>query len=719
MKNSPLVLTKIFVALFFFGFGCADISHLDPSDTQDTVDALIAEKDDPKEFSQVEYFSQKEEGIKYFLGQYKDFPDPIVDPNAPLKIPNQDDVESLFKYLRKHVDSLDLGSPDAESIKKKLFMNEDGKMDLNRILNHFRFKPVFRDVSFSIENLTYNRAKGVPGIKPVRYVSMFKNMLVNDVDFDSVKFEDLDWSGSQFKNVRVMNSSFSRTLCLSCEFDNVTFDNSTAKDADFSFSKGAMAFVKSNLSYLKVTDSDFDQISFIDSSLRNSVFINSKNVSMQNVDSFNNVGASFPVSDTRLKNVGLIYKNSFPGGTAYKIHNTIRARELQPIKIEYGLEGIIDGEALKQEVDKMFAAIDHSDDSSSITEKLLSVYKDNKDQYPLTNKIDTMVQGYVKSLDSLIIPGGLDMEPYFYNKNISPNEFYTDQLARLRGKKGIVTEENPIRSMLEVLLLDAASKQQLPLLMICRGAHLYNIVKGGKMIENLPDVYDNVDFGAHLRFIEKAKDLSERDASHKLVKIFEKQGRDAVPVYGNHHQAVDPNALGAGLKTVLVWNLHNDDYIAYALYDQTYAPGAWLVQFHPEVKEELGGAMSRQLSALNTELYDSFFDLMDMKLGQKVPTETQEPAAVSPKSTEPAMAEEKVKPSAEPSPPAAQQPASTQEPSNLEAPTTTDEPRQSFVPTPAKSHAPVVHTRQFASQPAYVTPSMYAYPVMYIPLYVY
>lgn len=685
------------------------IDALDSS-LHNSVDAMLGEKDDPSEFTEVEYFNQKEEGVKYFLGQFKDIPDPEFDPYAPLKIPNQDDVEALFKYLRKYRDSIDLNSPDSEAIKRIIYMNEDGKIDFSRILEKFRFKPIFRDVSFSLENITFNRAKGVPGIKPVRYVSMFKDLIMNNVEFDSVKLEDVDFSGSKLSNVTINDSSFSRTLCHSCEFNNVKITNSTSKDADFSFSSGTLDVVDSHNSYFKATEADFERLNFKGGSLRNSVFINTKNAFADDTEGFNNVEDGADAPATRLKNVGLIYKNAFPGGTAYKIHNIIRAKDFQPIKIEYGLENIIPPETLHAEVRDLFNAMDKGDSKSTIVEKLLTAYKNDPARYPVTQQIENMVKGYVAKLDAVVIPGGLDVEPYFYNANLSPESFYGDQLARLRGKKGIVTEENPIRSILEILLIDHAKQKQLPLLLICRGAHLYNIATGGKMIENLPDLYDNVDFSAHLRFIEKAKDLSTSDAGHRIIQIFDKQGKRSVPVYGNHHQAVDQDALGQGLRTLLVWNMPNDKYISYAMYDQNYAPGAWLVQFHPEVKEEHGGAMSRQLSELNDEIYDSFFDIMgNVSKQQRVPKKEEEQVLTTPSAqTEDSQTNQ---------PPALEQPATNP---STDTPTTTtpsvpstDKP--ATIATPSTWMGGVARTRIMP----YVVPAIYAYPVYYPIAYAY
>ena len=614
------LLSLPFCALIILS-SCADKKNqaLQQSHAENLVAAETNIDDqDSEEFTKTEYFSRKKERVKYFLGEFKDFPDPVFDPQAELKIPDQEDIESLFKYIRKNLDSLELEGPNPEALKNNLFMNEEGKIDFNKLLDKFRFQPLFKDLSFSIEHLTYNRAKGVPGFKPIRYTTMFKNLIMKDILFDSVKLDDVDFTGSDLTKVTVANSSYNRTLCMRCNFNNSYFDNSTAKDADFSFSKGSLSFENNNISFIKITDSNFDKLEFEGGTLRNSVFINTKNLEISDtVKTFNNVTDTSTSQSLPLKSVGLVFEDSFPGGTGTKVLNKIRESDYQPIKIEFALEKIIDEEALLKEINNLHKKALDLIDNNSLAKKMLIVFRQDSQAYPQIAKIEKMAQGYVNKLDSLIIPGGLDIEPYFYDRNMTPEEFYADQKTRLKAKKNIETEDFPIRTLLEIFLLDLSIEKQIPLLLICRGAHIYNIWKGGKMIENLPDVYDDINFDSHLRYIVKADNLSEEDKNQKLIKLVNKQGKKPIGVYGNHHQAIEMESLPSDLRVLLVWDLQKRGAIPYALYDRSYAPGVWLTQFHPEVKEEFGAAMARQLSSLNNEIFDSFFELMKSRKSQQ------------------------------------------------------------------------------------------------------
>lgn len=589
--------------------------------------------DEIDETKMEEIFDKRKEEVKFFLGDYKDAPDPDFSQVTEIKAPNQEDIESLLTYLRKYVDSLYLGSPDADQIRIKIFMDEEGKIDLNALLHKFGFKPEFRDISFSVEKLSYDRAKGVPGLAPVRYMDALKNIKLDGAIFDSVKMDNLDLSGSKLSNIKIVESTLNRSLCMNCTFDAVSVEKSNAKDADFSFSKGDLSIIDSHFSYLKITDSNFNNLSFDGGTLTNSVFINGNRVGMSGVDEFNNILDNDTSEKSSVKNIGLVYKDSFPGGTASKIYEQIRLNNFQPIKIEYGIDNIlIDPEAIQKEIEILFDHAVNSTDSESVANQMLHGFDENPEGYPQMAIIQSLAQSYVDRLDGLIIPGGLDVEPYFDHGSISAAAFYDDQRTRLKGKKDIIAEEFPIRTALELFLVHQAKKKGLPLLMICRGAHLYSLIKNGSIIENLPDVYDNVDFSTHRREILKADNLSSEDAKTRMIELFNKEGKGYVVVYGNHHQAINPYDTGNDIRTLLVWKMPDESYIPYALYDASYKPGAWLTQFHPEVKDNSGGAMSRTLSNFNTEVFDSYFELV-----QKSSTKAQEHSRPTKPSSSPKM----------------------------------------------------------------------------------
>ena len=52
---------------------------------------------------------------------------------------------------------------------------------------------------------------------------------------------------------------------------------------------------------------------------------------------------------------------------------------------------------------------------------------------------------------------------------------------------------NAERDRFEVALAQAVLAQGIPVLGICRGMQLLNVVSGGKLIPHVPDVYDELD----------------------------------------------------------------------------------------------------------------------------------------------------------------------------------------------------------------------------------
>jgi putative glutamine amidotransferase len=78
----------------------------------------------------------------------------------------------------------------------------------------------------------------------------------------------------------------------------------------------------------------------------------------------------------------------------------------------------------------------------------------------------------VARLDGLVLAGGADVDPARYGEE--PGEH--------------TTVTRPDRDASEVAVLQAALDRDLPLLAICRGMQLLNVVLGGTLLQHLPDV---------------------------------------------------------------------------------------------------------------------------------------------------------------------------------------------------------------------------------------
>src|SRR6202046_1929852 len=134
----------------------------------------------------------------------------------------------------------------------------------------------------------------------------------------------------------------------------------------------------------------------------------------------------------------------------------------------------------------------------------------------------------VADLDGLIVSGGGDVDPARYG-------------ARAHPETGAPNSE---RGGWELALLDAALAAGRPLLAICRGIQLLNVLRGGTLHQHLPQVVGNEEhsgpdcgFGRHLVRVGTEGTLG------RLLSAGDDQTWLDAPTH--HHQAVD--RIGAGL----------------------------------------------------------------------------------------------------------------------------------------------------------------------------
>jgi putative glutamine amidotransferase len=166
--------------------------------------------------------------------------------------------------------------------------------------------------------------------------------------------------------------------------------------------------------------------------------------------------------------------------------------------------------------------------------------------------VETLLDG----LHGLVVAGGADVDPETYGAVRDP-------------KTGPARTE---RDGWEFALTRAALARNLPVLAICRGMQVLNVVLGGDLIQHLPDVVGSDEHcptvGVHGRH---PVTVAETSRLHGVL-----GATTSVPTY--HHQAVD--RLGAGL-TAVAWAA---DGLVEAV---EYADSDWVfgVQWHPEVAE--------------------------------------------------------------------------------------------------------------------------------------
>jgi putative glutamine amidotransferase len=165
----------------------------------------------------------------------------------------------------------------------------------------------------------------------------------------------------------------------------------------------------------------------------------------------------------------------------------------------------------------------------------------------------------LETFTALLLTGGGDLDPSFYNRPGDPDT------------RGVRKERDRFELDLVRAFLDAGK----PVFGICRGLQVLNVAFGGALIQHVPSW-----LGEHSG--EEHRPRGAGDSAHALTLVRGTRLAGALggvaDVNSAHHQAVDPGALGRGLRVCaaspagIIEAVENAD-----------APGlVSAVQWHPE-----------------------------------------------------------------------------------------------------------------------------------------
>ena len=179
---------------------------------------------------------------------------------------------------------------------------------------------------------------------------------------------------------------------------------------------------------------------------------------------------------------------------------------------------------------------------------------------PLPDAVDDTLD----ALDGIVLSGGADIDPAAYGHDPHPETIGT----------------RPERDRAELALLEAALARDMPVLAVCRGSQVLNVLRGGDLVQHLPEVLGHEnhkltpgEFADH--------EVTLRDGSRVGTALGER-----APVKSHHHQGF--GTIGDGLLES-AWA---EDGTVEALEDpeRRFAVG---VLWHPEEGED--GALFRAL----------------------------------------------------------------------------------------------------------------------------
>ncbi|MBM3236793.1 gamma-glutamyl-gamma-aminobutyrate hydrolase family protein [Candidatus Poribacteria bacterium] len=178
------------------------------------------------------------------------------------------------------------------------------------------------------------------------------------------------------------------------------------------------------------------------------------------------------------------------------------------------------------------------------------------------------ISSFIDIMDGLLLSGGGDIEPSFFNEEPIP------ELGNI----------DPDRDRVEMLLAKAALEQDLPVLAICRGIQVLNVAAGGTLYQ---DISQAKAFGVgepceHSKEILKHRQSAPGwHASHTIQiepssLMYEMFGKQTGRVNSFHHQAVRDSAAGFYISARSI------DGIIEAIESKEYRFMLG-VQFHPEM----------------------------------------------------------------------------------------------------------------------------------------
>jgi putative glutamine amidotransferase len=199
---------------------------------------------------------------------------------------------------------------------------------------------------------------------------------------------------------------------------------------------------------------------------------------------------------------------------------------------------------------------------------------------PLPHEVDK-VEEYLELIDGLLITGGaFDVAPELYGQNEKHDT--------------VVTKDK--RTKFEFAITRGAIERNIPVLGICGGEQLLNVVLGGTLIQHIPDSIENA-----LEHEQK----NPRDEPGHGIKITEGSllsrivGKDTMNINSAHHQAVLKPAPGAKV------NATAPDGVIEGIELPTH-PFCIGVQWHPEYHVDAGDKKIFEAFIEACRLYKAF-----------------------------------------------------------------------------------------------------------------
>jgi gamma-glutamyl-gamma-aminobutyrate hydrolase PuuD len=140
--------------------------------------------------------------------------------------------------------------------------------------------------------------------------------------------------------------------------------------------------------------------------------------------------------------------------------------------------------------------------------------------------IEDAIEETLDVIHGLVLSGGADIDPEHYGGERHPE----------------TTVTQPDRDRAEMALLEAALERELPVLAICRGMQILNVVHGGDLHQHLPELL------GHEKHREVPGTFSLHDVRLERGSRIAAVIGERATVHSSHHQGLD--AVGEAIRPV-------------------------------------------------------------------------------------------------------------------------------------------------------------------------
>ncbi|MFT8323253.1 MAG: gamma-glutamyl-gamma-aminobutyrate hydrolase family protein [Bacillus sp. (in: firmicutes)] len=181
---------------------------------------------------------------------------------------------------------------------------------------------------------------------------------------------------------------------------------------------------------------------------------------------------------------------------------------------------------------------------------------------------EDLAEEMVEQCDAILLSGGEDVDPSMYNQDP-----HLDLGATI-----------PLRDKVELKIIKAAMKRNMPIFAICRGIQILNVALGGTLIQDIPSsVKDSI---KHSQIVDRSWDthwvtIVENSRLEQIMKD------TSVRVNSLHHQAIDRVANDLAVVA------QSSDGIIEAVEHKSYQNFFLGIQWHPESMAATNEAMNR------------------------------------------------------------------------------------------------------------------------------